>query len=214
MDNLPFFSAPGNGRTGIFFVTLICGGSPVYKPLLIKSIPDTDRNNRQMTRELILMRHGKSDWSKPVADYHRSIKKRGVTESGKIGTWLQEQQLVPDLIISSPAQRARETVESVIGSLDYDGENIFWNESVYMADVSELLDAIATTPAQCHRLLVVGHNPGLEDLLFYLTEEVDVPDDGKVLPTATVAVLQTESEWAELEHASCKLGIIVRGRYL
>ena len=167
-----------------------------------------------MKRELILMRHGKSDWSKPMSDYMRPIKKRGHREAAIVGGWLKEQGLVPGLIISSPAQRARETAETVAENMGYDRANIFWNESVYMADVSELLDAIATTPDDCTRLMVVGHNPGLEDLLFYLTDEVDIPDDGKVMPTATVAVMETESDWADLEHASCKLGVIARGRYL
>jgi phosphohistidine phosphatase len=167
-----------------------------------------------MKKELILMRHGKSDWSKRLSDFQRPIKKRGFKESARIGKWLGEQTLVPDLIISSPAMRARETAETVAESMDYDPENIFWNEPVYMADVSELLDAIATTPEECQRLMLVGHNPGMEDLLFYLTEEVEVPEDGKVMPTATIALLETESAWNELEHASCTIKIIVRGRFL
>jgi phosphohistidine phosphatase len=167
-----------------------------------------------MTKDLILMRHGKSDWGKPVSDYLRPIKKRGFLESSRIGIWLHDQGLVPQLIISSPAQRARETAESVAQQMNYSAANICWNESIYMADVSELLDAIATTPEECQSLMVVGHNPGLEDLLFYLTEEIDIPDDGKVMPTATVAVLETELDWSALEHSCCKLGIIARGRYL
>lgn len=167
-----------------------------------------------MERQLILMRHGKSDWKDPVSDYQRPIKPRGFREARKVGEWLKAQGLVPELIISSPARRARETAETVAGAATYDPANIFWNDAVYMADVSELLDAIATTPDECRTLMVVGHNPGLEDLLFYLTDEVDVPEDGKVLPTATIAVLHTDSDWADLEHASCKVGVIVRGRYL
>ncbi len=167
-----------------------------------------------MKRELILMRHGKSDWSKPLSDYVRPIKKRGYLEAAKVGAWLKGQDMVPHLIISSPAQRAKETAETVADSMGYDAANIIWYESVYMADVSELLDAIATTPDECSLLMVVGHNPGLEDLLFYLTKEVDIPDDGKVMPTATVAVMETENDWADLEHASCKLAVIARGRYL
>ena len=83
-----------------------------------------------------------------------------------------------------------------------------------MADVSELLDVIASTPYECASLMIVGHNPGLEDLLFYLCEELDIPEDGKVMPTAAVAVLETDMNWANLEHGSCRLGIIARGRYL
>ena len=64
-------------------------------------------------RELILMRHGKSDWSKPLSDYKRPIKKRGYREAESIGRWLKEQGLLPDLIISSPAVRARETAQTV-----------------------------------------------------------------------------------------------------
>ncbi len=160
------------------------------------------------------MRHGKSDWSKPLSDYKRPIKKRGYREAESIGRWLKEQGLLPDLIISSPAVRARETAQTVAEHCGYSSDNIFWNDSVYMADVSELLDAIASTPDECTRLMVVGHNPGLEDLVFYLTESIDVPDDGKVMPTATIAVLETEKDWGELEHASCTLSVIIRGRYL
>lgn len=167
-----------------------------------------------MKRQLILMRHGKSDWSEPLSDYLRPIKPRGFRESTKIGDWLQSQQLVPELIISSPARRARETAETAAEAAGYDKKDIFWNESIYMADVSELLDAIATTPDACRTLMVVGHNPGLEDLLFYLTDEVDIPEDGKVLPTSTIAILETEFDWADLEHASCSIAVIVRGRYL
>ncbi|MEK9647595.1 MAG: histidine phosphatase family protein [Gammaproteobacteria bacterium] len=167
-----------------------------------------------MKKELILMRHGKSDWSQPVSDFNRPIKKRGLKEAARVGQWLGEQDLAPDLIISSPAQRARQTAVTVSEVMDYTEDNIFFYEPVYMADVSELLDAIATAPEECQRLMVVGHNPGMEDLLFYLTEEVDVPDDGKVMPTATIAVLETESSWGALEHSSCRLQIIARGRYL
>lgn len=160
------------------------------------------------------MRHGKSDWSKSLPDYQRPIKQRGLRESARIGVWLNEQGLVPELLVSSPAQRAKETSETVASNMNYSEENISWNESVYMADVSELLEVIAATPDECERLMLVGHNPGMEDLLFYLTEEVDIPDNGKVMPTATIAVLETERSWTELEHASCKLTVIVRGRYL
>jgi phosphohistidine phosphatase len=167
-----------------------------------------------MKKELILMRHGKSDWSQPVSDFNRPIKKRGLKEAARVGQWLDEQGLAPDLIISSPAQRARQTAVTVSEVMDYTEDNIFFCEPVYMADVSELLDAIAMAPDECQRLMVVGHNPGMEDLLFYLTEEIDEPDDGKVMPTATIAVLETESSWSALEHASCRLQIIARGRYL
>jgi len=167
-----------------------------------------------MKRQLVLMRHGKSDWSEDVSDYMRSIKPRGFHESERIGDWMTTQGVVPEYIISSPAVRARQTAETTINSLGLDPDAIHWNDSVYMADISELLDAIAQTPDECQSLMVVGHNPGLEDLMFYLTEHIDVPVDGKVLPTATIAILETESDWADLEHASCTLELIVRGRYL
>ncbi|MDG1851131.1 MAG: histidine phosphatase family protein, partial [Gammaproteobacteria bacterium] len=90
-----------------------------------------------MRKELILMRHGKSDWAKALPDYQRPIKKRGFEESARVGLWLREQGLVPELLMSSPARRARDTAETVASNMDYSEENIFWNESVYMADVSE-----------------------------------------------------------------------------
>ena len=74
-----------------------------------------------MKHVLILLRHGKSDWSEPVSDFQRPIKPRGFREASKVGAWLKEQDILPQLIVSSPARRARETAETVAAAIGSPG---------------------------------------------------------------------------------------------
>jgi phosphohistidine phosphatase len=64
-----------------------------------------------MTRELLLLRHGKSDWSTGVDDYHRPLKDRGKRDAQRIGVWLAQQKMIPDLIVTSSAERALVTAQ-------------------------------------------------------------------------------------------------------
>ena len=166
-----------------------------------------------MNRELILLRHGKSDWSRDLADFDRPLKERGFNESTKIGLWLRENSLVPDSVLSSPAKRAKQTALQVCEAVGFPQENIIWQEDIYMANVRDLINVIGRITPSAHRLMLVGHNPGLEDLLFYLCKAPEILED-KVLPTATLARVLFESEWVKLASQSCQLKEIIRGRKL
>lgn len=166
-----------------------------------------------MSKELLILRHGKSDWSGNVSDYQRPLKGRGSREAGRIGRWLAEKGLVPDHIISSSAERARQTAEIASEAMGFPLEKIQWQESMYMASVNGLLSLIDDVPEDCEKLMIVGHNPGLEELVFHLAGgDIELPDDGKLLPTATVVSFIVSGRWEELASETCRPGFRRRGK--
>ncbi|MCB2263909.1 MAG: histidine phosphatase family protein [Candidatus Thiosymbion ectosymbiont of Robbea hypermnestra] len=169
-----------------------------------------------MPRELLILRHAKSDWDTGVGDFKRPLAKRGKKDAPRVGEWLYREGLVPDLVISSSAQRARQTTEKVCKSIDYKKKRIQWKKEVYAADAPRLLRLLRRCPPEARTILLVGHNPGLEDLVRYLaSDEVDDEQgDGKLLPTATLAWLEIADGWDALAADCAQLIAITRPRNL
>ena len=159
-----------------------------------------------MTRELLLLRHGKSDWSAGTDDFYRPLKKRGKRGARLIAEWLTQQGLVPDHIISSSATRAVDTAHRVRKALNLLTPGICTDERIYGAAREQLLDVLTGCPPQANRVLLVGHNPGLEDLLLYLVPTPPmIPANGKLLPTAALAQLLMPDEWQSITGGSARL---------
>jgi phosphohistidine phosphatase len=132
-------------------------------------------------KTLLILRHAKSAWDDPdVADHERPLNKRGKREAPRMGQLLRDENLVPDLIVSSTAKRARRTAKLVAEASGYEGE-IELAETLYLAGAEAYLDALSKVPDQFQRVMVVGHNPGLEELVEVLTGEAES------LPTAALA---------------------------
>ena len=168
-----------------------------------------------MSRELLILRHGKSDWAKGAPDFNRPLKNRGKRGAQRIGVWLWQQQLRPDLIISSPAERALTTAHKCCKSMGMNAHAVISDERIYLASHEELLDVLAEVRGEARRIMLVGHNPGLEELLGFLVgEDIPLPEDGKILPTATLAHLCMPDDWRGLTCASAELRRIVRSRQL
>ena len=164
-----------------------------------------------MTRELLLLRHGKSDWNTGTDDYHRPLKDRGKRGAQRLGVWLRQQSLVPDHVVSSPAERAIVTAEKVCKVMGMGSKGIRKDKTLYAATRGELLQTLANCPPQAQRVMLVGHNPGLEELLVYLADEpIPTPGDGKLLPTATLARLAMPDDWGNLHAGSASLQSIMR----
>ena len=164
-----------------------------------------------MTRELLLLRHGKSDWDTGVDDYHRPLKDRGKRGAQRIGVWLAQQKMVPDFIVTSPAERALVTAQKVCKAMGDGDAGIQRDKRIYAADIDELLAVLGDCPQEAGRVMLVGHNPGLEELLVWLAiEAVPEPDDGKLLPTATLARLQMPADWQALTTGCARLNSITR----
>ncbi len=148
-------------------------------------------------KTLLLLRHAKSSWKKAdLPDHERPLTKRGKKEAPKVGTYLKENGLVPDLILSSTARRACDTAEAVAEACGFDGQVELYQD-LYMSDTASYLDILRCMPDRANRVLVVGHNPDVEDLLAMLT---DVKEH---MATAALAVIDLPiSTWEELNEAT------------
>jgi phosphohistidine phosphatase len=134
-------------------------------------------------KTLLLMRHAKSSWKdKDLKDRKRPLSKRGKRNAPQMGKLLLEKELVPQLILISDTLRARQTAELLAEGMSYTGE-VHEIGDLYMAEADEILDVVKDVPNDLERILVIGHNPGLESLLPMLTGHIDA------LPTAAIAYL-------------------------
>jgi phosphohistidine phosphatase len=161
-------------------------------------------------KTLLVLRHAKSSWSKPeLADQDRPLNQRGKREAPRIGRLLRKEELLPELILSSPAKRARKTAEMVAEESGWSGE-IIRMEAFYPGDPQAYIEALRALPDEPDRVMVVGHNPGLEELLETLTGE------SEPLPTAALAQVELPIQsWRDLnEETEGKLVHSWRGRDL
>ena len=169
-----------------------------------------------MPRQLLLLRHAKSDWaSGATADFARPLSARGRKDAKAMGRWLREQGRPPDRILASPALRARDTALRLCRAADIPESAIVWEAAIYEASLATLLRLLASDAADQPRVMVVGHNPGLEQLLLHLGgERIAPPPDGKILPTATLAWLAMPEEWSDLPRGAATLLSLTRPRDL
>lgn len=143
-------------------------------------------------------------------DFSRPLKKRGRRAAKQMGRWLVKQQLIPDIILSSPATRALATAQRVCKQLGMDESAIICDPRIYEADAQTLL-ALLKVRRDERRVLLVGHNPGLEDLLLKLTpNSIPLAANGKYLPTAALAHLVFVGDWIGLAEGSAKLVTLIR----
>ena len=145
-------------------------------------------------KTLLILRHAKSSWKKPgLADHDRPLNKRGVRDAPRMGQLVEQEGLVPDLIITSTAQRARVTAEVVAENSGYEGE-IQLERRFYMGYPEAYLEVLRQVPDEVGTVMVVGHNPALEELLEELVMEPER------LPTAALARIDLPiRSWQELD---------------
>ena len=145
-------------------------------------------------KTLLILRHAKSSWKEEELDDHeRPLNKRGLNDAPRMGELLKEHDLVPEYILSSSAVRARHTAQLVAEHSGYEGE-IGGGRELYSFASADYLDALEKLADSYERVMVVGHNPGLEELAEWLTGVYTS------LPTASLAVLRLEiNHWSELE---------------
>ncbi|UZK68521.1 histidine phosphatase family protein [Sphingomonas sp. S1-29] len=167
---------------------------------------------------LTLLRHAKSSWTDPVTrDFDRPLNARGKQAAQTIGRYLKAEQLGFDHVVASPAIRVIETLDHFYTGY---GEKLApaWDRRIYLASAATLLDVVHDLPTGSQRALMVGHNPGLEDLVLLL-----VPQSkrdalrGEVelkYPTAAVAVLEWEGGWADAREGGARLTRFIRPRDL
>ena len=153
-------------------------------------------------RILTLVRHAKSDWKDTsLSDKERPLNRRGERDAPKMGRRLVKHGIRPSLIIASPAVRAWTTAKIIARKISYPAEFLQREETLYLASLNELLDAVAAQDDGFKSLMVVGHNPGLTDFANFL-----VPGLTNNLPTAGVVSVQFEGDdWSLYEQAKTEL---------
>lgn len=120
-------------------------------------------------KTLLLLRHAKSDWSEAgVPDIARTLNQRGEKAAPAMGGYARKKHIRPDLILCSPAERARQTAALLIEAARFIAELRF-DERIYEANWSRLLEIVQQLDDTATTVLLVGHNPGMEDLLLNLT---------------------------------------------
>jgi len=167
-------------------------------------------------RELLILRHAKSDWgSGATADFDRPLTLRGRRDAKTLGRWLRHRASLPGVILASPARRAQQTALRLCRAARIPETAIVWAPAIYEASLSTLLHVLASEAGGQPRVMLVGHNPGLEQLLLHLTgDTVTRPADGKLLPTAALAWLAMPEEWHDLARGSATLLSLTRPRDL
>jgi phosphohistidine phosphatase len=135
-------------------------------------------------KTLLVLRHAKSSWKNAdLADHERPLKKRGKRDAPRMGKLLLEIEMTPNLIISSSAERALATAELVALSCGYEQE-ISVSRQLYHADTEDYLAVLRKQGEPHERVMVVGHNPGMEALV------EDLTGDYQRMPTAALVQIQ------------------------
>jgi phosphohistidine phosphatase len=144
-------------------------------------------------KTLLILRHAKSSWSNAnISDHERPLNERGKRDAPRVGRRLRQEGPAPDLIVSSSARRALLTAEAVARAAAYDDE-IAVTRSLYHAGVEECIELLQGLPDTVNVVMIVGHNPGLEDLLFALSGKQEF------MPTAALAHVELSIEsWLQL----------------
>lgn len=144
-------------------------------------------------KTLLLLRHAKSSRDDPeMADHDRPLNERGKKAAKEAGRFLRDEELVPDLIVSSTALRARKTAQKAAKQCDY-ARAIELEEQLYLASAGAHYKVVRKIEPSCKRLLIVGHNPGISDFLNQLVSGEDA------MPTACLALVQLPiKEWSDL----------------
>jgi phosphohistidine phosphatase len=145
-------------------------------------------------KTVLLMRHAKSSWKDhKLPDMERPLNKRGKKDAPHVGSLLKDKELVPQQILSSPAVRAKMTAESVVEKSGFKGE-INYKDDFYLAEPSVYEEALKGLPDDIERVMLIGHNPGMEGLVQILSGEVES------LPTGAVAyIVIPVKQWSEID---------------
>jgi phosphohistidine phosphatase len=162
-------------------------------------------------KTLTLLRHAKSGWDDPVArDFDRPLNPKGHRAAQAMGRHMRALGLEYDHVVASPAVRVHETLEQLAVGFGSDLAP-HWDQRLYLASAASLLDLVQELPDDADRVLLTGHNPGLEELVLML-----VPGDGELrsdvaekFPTASLAEIRFDdaSRWEDVDSGG---GVLVR----
>lgn len=156
-------------------------------------------------KQILLMRHAKSSWEDAsLKDFDRPLAERGLNDAPRMGRFIREAKYKPAAIVSSTAERARQTAELVAEAAQLNADNISWNEQLYYGSGKDYLQAIRAAADDFERIMLVGHNPLMETVTGMLSGAND-----KVavrMPTAALVCLESfANNWKQVGPGTCQI---------
>jgi phosphohistidine phosphatase len=160
-------------------------------------------------KTLYLLRHAKSSWNDPsLQDFDRPLNGRGLEAAPLVGRLIRKRKLRIDLLLGSPAARARQTAALVTEAAGLATE-LRYDERIYDADAARLLEVVSQVRESANAVMLVGHNPGMEELLGVLTGETHH------MPTAALACIMLDTEkWGKVRERTGRLEWLIRPKDL
>ena len=160
-------------------------------------------------KNLFLLRHAKSSWSdNSTDDFHRPLSKRGISNALSLSKYISEHQIIFDLILSSPSERTQATLDLIFTEKNFLSK-IKFQEAIYHAEMSTLLELIKDQNNLKKNILVIGHNPGLHLLIEHLTKILI-----ENFPTCGFVKLSNFDSWKDLDANILDLKFFVTPRDL
>jgi phosphohistidine phosphatase len=147
-------------------------------------------------KQLILMRHAKSDWSQGgLTDFERPLNKRGVKDASNMGKWMAHHVGLPEVILCSTARRTQQTMQLLLLSLqssDIETQDIAQLnfESMYLASTTTLNHLVQSHLNNHESIMLIAHNPGMEGLLTHYCPDAPLTHDSKLMTTGNMAVIE------------------------
>lgn len=156
-------------------------------------------------KTLYILRHAKSSWDDhSLSDFERPLNARGLKAAPFIGSLMKERGFIPDVIVASPAVRAKQTAELVRETARIESPILF-DPRIYEATVGTLVSVLSEIDDNNNSALIVGHNPGSEGLVYYLTGVI------APMPTAAFAIIELNIEtWAGIDSGCGTLKQVIR----
>jgi phosphohistidine phosphatase len=154
------------------------------------------------TKTLYLIRHAKSSWDDhDLSDFQRTLNNRGLKDASLMARFIKEKNIVPDLIITSPAMRALSTAEIFADEFIYKKNKIINDEKIYEATMRELMRTIGEIKDEYKTIMLFGHNPGISNIANLIGDKF-LP----ALPTCAVVGIELKvNSWSEVERDRGKI---------
>ena len=167
-------------------------------------------------KTVYVLRHAKSDWGdESLPDFDRPLNHRGRKAAKAVGEEMADRGIRPDLVIASPAVRAKETVERMLEG--YGGDlAVTGDRRIYEAGAGTLVEIIRSAPDDAERVMIVGHNPGFQDLVVSLTEASALREEAaEKFPTGALAEIRFDIDrWSDLAAGTGRLEDLIKPRDL
>jgi phosphohistidine phosphatase len=152
---------------------------------------------------LVVLRHAKATHEPGFRDIDRPLTPRGQRDAAAAGRFLRGRGIVPDLVLCSSSARTTQTWDHLTAGGDAAAGEVSYEARIYDADADELLEIIEETPAGVGTLMIIGHNPAAQELVFILTGERDL-----AFPTCALALIDLPAGWSQASAPGGRLDLL------